>query len=250
MDVLGIPVGQPLLAKWCGWLMPLEQPFLVPRTITGNLGLIDDRDRLKPESRDSFMLYRLQSDQAVCWLNQQESRRLPVAVRRSQPAAHRWPRDGDDGIARVVRYVEHRRRPSRHREVAELTWRRVADYLPAARALAGTFPAMSGPNCFGTVMGAAGVRGAADTWLLREPFEEWLAATTQDGGSDQDIGTVLVWRGDNGSVQHSAVTLGDGWALHKPSQGWMAPIKVLPVRDAKLSSRSPGIHLQRRRINS
>lgn len=27
----------------------------------------------------------------------------------------------------------------------------------------------------------------------------------------------MVWRDRDGSVQHAAVTLDDGWALHKPS---------------------------------
>lgn len=67
-------------------------------------------------------------------------------------------------------------------------------------------------------------------------------------GLDQEFGTVLVWRGEDASVQHAAVSLGDGWALRKPSQGWMSPTKVLSVPDAKFSSRSPGLHLQRRRI--
>jgi hypothetical protein len=31
-------------------------------------------------------------------------------------------------------------------------------------------------------MGAAGVSGAAGTWMQREPFEEWLAAMTRPGG--------------------------------------------------------------------
>jgi hypothetical protein len=74
--------------------------------------------------------------------------------------------------------------------VAEATWDALAGVLPTARELAGAFPPRSGPNCFGTVMGAAGVTGAAATWMQREPFEQW--------------------------------------ALHKPSQGWMSPTKYFP----------------------
>src|SRR4029450_3865487 len=47
---------------------------------------------------------------------------------------------------------------------------------------------------------------------------------------------------------HAAVTLGDGWALHKPSQGWMTPRKVLLVRDVKRRARQAGALLSRRTI--
>lgn len=117
--------------------------------------------------------------------------------------------------------------------------------LPGARALAGRFPAGSGPNCFGTVMAAAGVAGAESVWMQREPFETWLAGTTRAGGRDGDVGTVLVWRSPDGLVQHAAVTLGDGWALHKASQGWMSPTTVLTVADAVRSARSAGRRLHR-----
>ena len=59
---------------------------------------------------------------------------------------------------------------------------------------------------------------------------------------------LCVWRDAGGAVQHAAVTLGDGWALHKPSQGWMSPTKVLTVRDAMLSARVRGHHVQRRTL--
>lgn len=248
VNVLGISVGQLLIDKWHGWLMPVEQPFIVPRPIARGLGLTGDRERLTPELRDSFLLYGLAKDQTVCWLTRSQSRRLPEDVRRSQPASHHWPIQNEDAVARLGRLVERRRRPSRHLEVDENVWRRASDVLPGARILAGTFPSMSGPNCFGTVMGAAGVTGVADTWLQREQFEAWLAVATREGGQDQEPGTILVWRGNDRSVQHAAVTLGEGWALHKPSQGWMSPTMVLDVSDAKFSSRSPGLHLHRRRI--
>jgi hypothetical protein len=57
--------------------------------------------------------------------------------------------------------------PSRHVEVK--SW--PTEILPRARELAGTFPRGSGPNCFGTVMAAAGVEGAADEWMQRQPFD-------------------------------------------------------------------------------
>ncbi len=139
--------------------MPVEQPFVVPRPAARSLGLSDDRERLTAELRDSFLLYGLAKDQAVCWLTRSESRRLPVDVRRSQPAPHRWPSQNEDAVARMVRHVEHGRRPSRHLEIEESVWRRASESLPGARALAGTFPLMSGPNCFGTVMGRPALLG-------------------------------------------------------------------------------------------
>jgi cell wall-associated NlpC family hydrolase len=119
--------------------------------------------------------------------------------------------------------------------------------LPNAQRIAGTFPDGSGANCFAAVMTAAGAPGAEGTWMQREPFEDWLSSCTRAGGKDADPGTVLVWRGAEGQAEHAAVALGDGWALHKPSQGWMSPTKVLRVHDVKASARCPGLRLSRRR---
>lgn len=201
------------------------------------------------EVRDSFWLYGSRADRGLAWLTRAESRLLPGEVRRAQPAAHRWPTtDVAADVARTIRHVASGRRRSRHRELTPTAWRRIARVLPYARDLAGTFPECSGPNCFGAVMGAAGVSGAAERWMQREPFEEWLAASTVPGGTDADLGTVLVWRSVDGLVQHAAVTLGDGRALHKPSQGWMSPTKVLTTTELKFSARTPGHHLERHRL--
>jgi hypothetical protein len=248
--VLGIDVPGERLGQWRGWLMPVEQPFLVPRDTAQAAGLADGKERLSLEFIDAFSLWGLRG-RAVCWLTRAASRQLPLEVRRDQPDVHRWPSpDGARDIARVIRWVEEGRRRSCHTDVAETTWKAVSGLLPAARELAGTFPAGSGPNCFGTVMGAAGVAGAATTWMQREPFETWLAAATDPGGRDDHPGTVLLWRDSDQAVAHAAVTLGDGWALHKPSQGWMSPTKVLPVRGAIFSSRARGLHLQRRTLRA
>jgi hypothetical protein len=248
VEVLGIDVDADVLDQWRDWLMPKEQPFLVPRDVAADAGLAEDGERLSFEVTDSFCLYD-RGDRAVCWLNRAECRRLPFEIRRDQPAIHRWPSsDHPHDLARVVRFVEQGRRRSRHADVDEGTWRDAAGVLPAARDLAGTFPPGSGPNCFGTVMSAAGVEGAAGTWMQREPFEEWLAAASRPGGHDGHPGTVLVWREVGGLVQHAAVTVGGGWAMHKPSQGWMSPTKVLTVREAILSARTVGHRLQRRTL--
>jgi hypothetical protein len=97
-------------------------------------------------------------------------------------------------------------------------------------------------------MATCGVEGAHDVWMHREPFEDWLAQHTTKGGHDGEPGTILVWRSVDGAVQHAAVTLGDGWALHKPSQGWMSPTKVLALREMKYSARARGQRLHRRHL--
>lgn len=245
MEVLGIDVGRAQLERWLGWFMPAEQPYLVPRDLAAELGLEDRPDLLTMELRDSFWIYGDQDD-AVCWLDRAASRRLPGDVRRAQPERHRWrTADVDADVARLVRYLEEGRRRSRHHEVEEGAWRDVREVLPGARRLAGSFPGRSGPNCFATVMAAAGVTGAEETWMLREPFEEWLAASTVRSGGDDQPGTVMVWRSPDGLVQHAAVVLGDGYALHKPSQGWQSPTKVLTAHEVKLSSRANGRRLHR-----
>jgi hypothetical protein len=114
--------------------------------------------------------------------------------------------------------------------------------------LAGRFPARGGPNCFGTVMAAAGVPGADKVWMQREPFEEWLKGHVEPGGRDGDVGTLFVWRAPDEAVQHAAVTLGGGFALHKPSQGWMSPTKVLSVAEVKATARGVGRRLHRYRL--
>lgn len=96
-------------------------------------------------------------------------------------------------------------------------------------------------------MGAAGVLGAEREWMQREPFEAFLAGHTRRGGRDDHPGTVLVWRDHSGRVQHAAVTLGGGWALHKPSQSWMTARVVLPVRGLIRYSRTRGWRLHRSR---
>ncbi len=97
-------------------------------------------------------------------------------------------------------------------------------------------------------MAAAGVPDAEGRWMLREPFEEWLSRATAPGGVDADPGTVLVWRDAEGQVVHAAVTIGDGWALHEPSQGWMTPRKVLTVAEVKARARRRGARLSRHTI--
>jgi hypothetical protein len=125
-------------------------------------------------------------------------------------------------------------------EVPNRVWRGATRTMPDARRLAGTFATKSGPNCFGTVMASTGVANADRVWMLREPFEQWLSEKTRPGGDDCEPGTVMVWRSPDGLVQHAGITLGEGWVLHKPSQGWMSPNKVLTTQECKASSREVG----------
>jgi hypothetical protein len=281
-QVLGIEVADDLLARWAGWFAPDPQPFLLPRDselallggpLTGGAG--------GPEWRDTFWIYTLAEDTACRAISFAEFMALPRGTRsalvRAQramsrelvPSVRAWPglrclgtgeqADGHrfvwwssllEGRERevLVPFIEDGRRRSRHGVVSAGVWREASRVLPGARELAGTFPLGSGPNCFGTVMGAAGVPGAADQWMQREPFEEWLAAETRPGGRDEQPGTVLVWRSSSGLIQHAAVTVGDGWALHKPSQGWMSPTKVLTVTELLRSARARDRRLTRRSL--
>ncbi len=282
VEVLGIQVSFALFAQWVRWFAPESQPFLVP---AGNALALAGRPfdyANEPELRDTFELYTRAEGVLVREFTQDDFTSLHRAVRndlvrfqinqgRAQvPSVRTWPALRPAGISQqadghrfvwwpsllhgrerevLVPYVEKGRQMSRHGEVSAKTWAGVKGILPNARELAGNFPHGSGPNCFGIVMGAAGVSSAENTWMQREPFEEWLFDVTQPGGRDDEPGTVLVWRSASNLVQHAAVTLGDGWALHKPSQGWMSPVKVLPVRDIFRSARESGRRVSRRVLN-
>jgi len=114
--------------------------------------------------------------------------------------------------------------------------------------VAGTFASASAPNCFGTVMAAAGVAGAESEWMTHEPFEKWLsehAALIQSTARDHTPGVVLVWRGAEGLAAHAAVTVGDGYALSKPSQAWCSPRLVWTVRETITAARYRGLTLRR-----
>lgn len=280
MRVLGIDVSPDLLERWVGWFAPEVQPFLADDALAAAVG--GREQELTDEVRDTFCLYGPSEGLRHVWLDEQQLLDLPRVLRvrlvREQlaherelvPSVRGWVdvvprvREQVDGHRFVwwpsllagheqdvlTAYVEEGRRPSRHEEVPASVWSAATDVLPGARRLAGTFPPASGPNCFGAVMAAAGVGGAEDVWMLREPFEDWLATATRPGGRDDEPGTVLVWRSPDGLVQHAAVTLGSGWALHKPSQGWMSPTKALTVVECRASSRAPGRRLERRTLRA
>lgn len=255
-EVLGIEIDDDLLARWRDWYAPQRQPFRVDELLS-QLGPQVPRidGTTTPEWRDTFFLYR----GTWTWLTEDEFGALPLAVRRALRRGRRagmrpkpspvWPsalaQVADDPL---LRWIEAGVAPSEHAQVDEATWARARRILPGAQALAGTFPsAGSGPNCFATVVAAADDLGRADEWMQTEDFDSWLdQRTTPWSGTarDDSPGTVLVWT-EHGKLAHAAITLGDGWALHKPSQSWSSPRLVWSVRRLVNSWRFPSTRLSR-----
>ncbi|WP_152365640.1 hypothetical protein [Microlunatus speluncae] len=277
--VLGINVSTDLLERWRGWFAPEVQPFSTERLVGLDPELVPAGRRVKPtlEVRDTFWFY---SGNRI-WLTEPEFAELPLKIKRAllfkreatgrlrelSPSAQRrvgahltdtrivwWPtvlaRVGDRP---VLDYVDEGVRPSRHREIRSSAWTAAARLLPAAPDLAGTYPAGSGPNCFGTVLAAAGVPGAATKRVLQEPLEQWLVnRTTPIHRRDHDHhpGVVLVWRNSAGTAEHAAVTIGDGYALSKPSQAWCSPRAVWTVPETIMAARYRGLRLHRYQLDS
>lgn len=112
---------------------------------------------------------------------------------------------------------------------------------PAVRALAGTFPRSSGPNCFSTTLAAATpslptALSVAALWLHQEPFLRGLAErgyAPDDSLTERDPlppGAVLVWAGRDGSLRHACYVVDGELALNKDSQAWFVPRRLAPVR--------------------
>ncbi|GAB2600651.1 hypothetical protein [Kribbella endophytica] len=276
-DVAGIALSDELLQRWVDWLAPERQPFYVTARQAAEWELPLSDEEPDRQLRDTYLSYAVDGRLRCSWLSESAFSAYPKKVRaglvRAQvvhergavPTVRAWRgvlgdeiREQADGH-RFVWWKSLLRHPvdvlprlvsedigvSRHREVPVGVWRGAEALLPRARELAGTFPEGSGPNCFGTVMAAAGIEGAESEWMQREPFDHWLDESTTHGGRDGVPGTLLVWRGADRAVQHAAVTLGSGWALHKPSQSWMTPRKVRTVAEVLRATRTAGWHLQR-----
>ncbi|MER7247302.1 hypothetical protein [Kribbella sp. NPDC000426] len=276
LTVLGIDVSPGLLERWVDWLAPDEQPFFVTNKQATTWKLTSDDREPTPEDRDTYRIYNIDRRAArTVWLSEAAYGEVPKATRaalvRAQvdygrgavPTVRKWAGVVGPGIRQqadghrfvwwkslltepgnvLPHIVSEDLGPSRHTEVR--TWPRQFERV---RELAGTFPDGSGPNCFGTVMAGCGVEGAENVWMLREPFEQWLANHTERGGRDDVPGTVFVWRDTASRVQHAALTIGDGWMLHKPSQSWMTPRKIRTVAEVKRATRTAGWRLERHRV--
>lgn len=277
MHVLNIPAPPELLERWRSWLAPQRQPFFLTLAEAAALSL-DIAPRadaaLTPEERDTFTVWNVQPQaDRVAWLTLEQWDGLAPAQRRTLLGVQLRHGRGNlplrrhfvgllpDGVAAhflwrperltdavLDRAVSRESRPCQRDRVPGAVWDGSADLLPRAHELAGTFPPGSGPNCFGTVMAAAGVVGAEHQWMQREPFEAFLRECSVPGGEDDRPGTLLVWRSADGLAQHAAVTLGGGWALQKPAQTWITPRVVLDVQTLKRSCRTRGWRLTRRTL--
>jgi hypothetical protein len=274
---IAIPSWAP--ERWTEWFAPERQPFVIDELPAEDVRALPDAEKVdcSPEIRDAFWIY---GQRPRIWLTEadftQLDRRLRARLVRAQLYIHQsiglvknaapvvrdrartqgdgyrfvwWPSlVKDAGLEPVITMIETtvRHRPSRHLEVPAQVWDRAADVLPQARELAGTFAERSGPegfgaNCFGTVRAACGVPGAA----YEMPFEDWLSLYARRGGRDEEPGTILVWHDEEHVPVHAAVTLGEGWALNKPSQAWKSPRFVWTVREVIYHSRYKGCHLHR-----
>ena len=290
MIVLGVAVSADLPIRWQHWLAPDVQPFFVdslrpwPRSTVRTTSLsrelghtykvwgvdrslktlwLDEATFLGMSRSQRATLVRAQVDnqRGAVPSVRRWSTMLDPAMLRSQADGRRfvwWPSvvasNPHDILSRVVSAApdggELDALPSRHREVVRSTWDRCSAVLPDARQLAGSFPLSSGPNCFGTVMAAAGRAGAAHECTVQARFLEWLGSACRPGGRDEDAGTVLVWRDRNRVPVHAAVTIGDGWALEKASGEWWTPRAVRTVGDVLRTSRARGQRLERHRMTA
>jgi hypothetical protein len=268
---LGIDVPPDLLDRWRTWFAPHLQPFNTTHLGRDAAGLGRPAEPTL-SLRDTFHVY---GDGNWTWLEEPEFTALDLGTKRAllrdRAATGRVSQllDEDRAIAKTVAvdsrivwwpdtlrragdqplldYVENGLPPSRHQEVTRATWSTGSHLLPLAGDLAGRLPASSGPNCFSAVLAAAGA-GPASDWTHREPFEQWLARRTHlVHGTHRDHlpGVVLTWRNHDGLAEHAAVTIGEGYALNKPSQGWFSPYLVWTVKETIAFSRYRGAVLSR-----
>lgn len=278
MRILNIPVTAAQLASWRARLAPAAQPFFLTAPEADALALPTlPRTSLTvtPEDRDTLTLWRVdpQADRVVT-LTTAEFAALPGRTRQALLRAQVRHGRGNVPLGRhhqdlnpavpagrflwhpdhltpavLARVISQGSAPCQREHVPASVWAEAVTALPRVKALAGTFPAGPG-NCFGAVMGAAGLTGAEDEWMQRAPFEAFLHARTRPGGTDEQPGTLLVWRNRAGQAEHAAVTLGGGWAFHKPAQTWWTPRVVLPTAALIRNCRTPGQRLERRTLLS
>ncbi|WP_029475332.1 hypothetical protein [Deinococcus frigens] len=277
MRVLNIPVPDELQALWRGWLAPPRLLFFLTGEEATEFDLPTVSRKavgLTPEERDTNAVWGIAAGaDRVAWLElaewqglgpRRQRELLSVQVRHKRgniprrrdfadllpglpQARFLWTPEllTDAVLERVVGAGDP---PCQKPQVPEGVWEAASARLPRVRELAATFASHSGANCFGAVMGAAGMAGAENEWMQREPFEAFLEERTRPGGNDDQPGTVLLWCSADGLAQHAAVTLGEGWAVQKASQVWTSPRVVLAADDLKRAARQWGNRLSRRRL--
>lgn len=274
MQVLNIPVSPELLVSWRSFLAPSQHHFYLTAAEAQGLGLpTQPRSTvtLTAEQRDTYATWGINHEaDRVATLSAADFAALPTSFQRKILALQVKHGRGNVPLGRhyldllpglprgrflwsphqltdavLARIVAQEQTPCQRQQVPQGVWDAARRVLPRVRELAGTWPKGSAGNCFGAVMGAAGLAGAENEWVQREPFEAFVRERTAPGGQDDAAGTVLLWRGTDGLAQHVAVTLGGGWAFEKSSQTWMTPRSVLPVRALIQANRAPGQRLSR-----
>ncbi|GAA5502336.1 hypothetical protein Dxin01_02080 [Deinococcus xinjiangensis] len=274
VQLLNIPVSPDLLLRWRGYLAPNQHHFFLTAAEAQALELPTqpcDSVMLTPEQRDTYTTWQIpQEADQIGMLSTTEFDALSSNIQRQMLALQVKHKRGNVPLGRhfrdflpdlpagrflwrpeyitpevLSRIIAKGQRPCQRQQVPQAVWDAAAPVLPRVRDLAGTWPQGSAGNCFGAVMGAAGVVGAEHEWMQREPFEAFLTERTKKGGQDADAGTILLWRSADGLVQHAAVTLGGGWAFEKASQTWMTPRTVLPTRELIAANRTEGWRLTR-----
>lgn len=279
--VLGIDVTDDVIERWCGYLAPEMQPFFLGVDDEFAVPQLEVEPSLTADLRCTYTAWRVLDSLNAAWFDEESFMALPRADRArlvrlqaekrrgAVPTVRRWQHDFDverlrgqaDGYRfvwwpsllgnnpePVLRaHVEDGQLASRHEEVGDATWRRCRDVVPGAQELVGGFPESSGPNCFGATLAAAG-RPCLGGRALQCDLESFLTESCRPGGRDGDPGTVLVWRDRDGVPVHSAVTIGDGWAVEKPAETWWTPTIVAEVGQVVRVNRSVGLRLERHTI--
>lgn len=274
MQILNIPVSPALLERWRSYLAPSQHHFFLTTAEAQALGLPSqprDSVTLTPEQRDTYATWGIAKDaDQIAAISAADFDALHSNIQRKILAMQVRHGHGNVPLGRhfqdllpelpagrflwraeqlrpevLRRVISKDQAPCQREQVPQAVWEAAAPVLPRVRELAGTWPQGSAGNCFGAVMGAAGVEGAEKDWMQREPFEAFLHERSKKGGQDTDAGTVLFWRSTDGLAQHAAVTLGGGWAFEKASQTWMTPRMVLPTRQLIAKNRTRGWRLSR-----
>lgn len=126
----------------------------------------------------------------------------------------------------LARFASEDRPPCLRGELTAAHLERIHQRLPGVRARVGTFPTESGPNCFGAVIEAF-TGEPISTRTERDTFTAWLEQRQPQQGDATELGTILLWHDGHNTLQHAAVSLGDGYVFHKEAQTWWSPWQVV-----------------------